>query len=361
MLASLLKKTKGVLGNFSSFLASDLAIDLGTANIKILVLGKGIQVKEPSCVARNKKSKKIVALGGEAKEMLGKTPRQLEAFRPLKNGVIADFDATEAILKFYLDKVKIPTSKSSLRQVLARLGKPRVIIGIPSGVTEVERMAVKEVALEAGAREAFLIEQVLASAVGAKLPVLTSQGTMMVDIGGGTTEVAVISIGGIVVGRSIRSAGDEMDEAIRHFCRLKYSLLLGIQSAEKVKIAIGSAFSSAKERHTVVRGRDLETGLPRSVRLAEGEIREAIAPVILNIIQAIKEVVEETPPELIGDVMEGAITLAGGGSLLSGLPQRIAQETKIPTILAEHPETSVVRGAAKILETKELFEKAVVG
>ena len=361
MLASFFKKSKGVLGNFSSFLASDLAVDLGTANIKIFVLGKGIQVKEPSCVARNKKSKKIVAFGSEAKEMLGKTPRQLEAFRPLKNGVIADFDATEAILKFYLDKVKVPSSKSSLQQILARLGKPKVIIGIPSGVTEVERMAVKEVALEAGAREAFLIEQVLASAVGAKLPVLNSQGTMMVDIGGGTTEVAVIAIGGIVVSRSIRSAGDEMDEAIRHFCRLKYSLLLGIQSAEKVKIAVGSAFASSKERHTVVRGRDLETGLPRSVRLSEGEIREAITPVILNIIQAIKEAVEETPPELIGDVMEGAITLAGGGSLLSGLPQRIAQETKIPTILAEHPETSVVRGAAKILETKELFEKAVVG
>lgn len=348
------------LGSLFSFFSSDLAIDLGTANIRVLVLGKGIVVREPSCVARNKKTKKIVAFGKEAKKMLGKTPAQLEAFRPLKNGVIADFDATQALLKYYIEKIKTPASRTALSLFVSKIARPQVIIGIPSGVTEVERMAVSEVALEAGAREAFLIEEPMAAAIGADLPVLSSQGTMIVDIGGGTTEVAVISLGGIVVNRSIRSAGDEMDEAIRHFCRLKHSLLLGIQSAEKVKISIGSAAPDGKEKHTVVRGRDLETGLPKSIRLSEGEIREAIAPVVLNIVQAIKETVEETPPELIGDVMEGAITLTGGGVLLGRIVKRIAQETKIPTILADQPEICVVRGAAKVLENRELLEKVVV-
>lgn len=339
-----------------------LAIDLGTANIKIAVLGKGIVVRDPSCIARNKKTGKVVAFGKEAKKMIGKTPAQLETIRPLKNGVIADFDATEVMLRHYLEKVKTPASKTGLGLFISKLSRPRVIVGVPSGVTEVEMMAVKEVALEAGAREAFLIEQALASAIGAGLPVMSSQGTMIVDIGGGTTEVAVVSLGGIVVNRSIRSASDEMDEMVRRFCRLKYSLLLGIQSAEKVKIAIGSAFPVEKkrEKYTVVRGRDLETGLPKSIRLSEGEIREALAPVVNNIIQAIKETIEETPPELIGDVMEGAVTLAGGGSLLAGFAERIAQETKIPTILASHPQTCVVRGAAKVLENRELLEKTVI-
>lgn len=351
-----------IFAGLASFFSSDLAIDLGTANIRIWVLEKGLQVREPSCVARNKKTKKIVAFGGEAKKMLGKTPRQLEAIRPLRNGVIADFDAAEDLLRFYLEKVKTPSTERGLGLFLSKAARPRVIIGIPSGVTEVERMAVQEVCLEAGAREAFLIEQALAAAIGADLPILFSKGTMIVDIGGGTTEVAVISLGGIVVSRSIRSAGDEMDEAIGHFVRLKYSLLLGVQSAEKVKISIGSAFPTEKraEKQTVVRGRDLETGMPKSVRLSEGEIREAIAPIVNNIVQAVKETIEETPPELIGDVMEGAITLAGGGGLLRRLPKKIAQETKIPTILAEHPETCVVRGAAKVLEEKGFLEKVAV-
>lgn len=360
-----LKKPKRILAgllNVGNLFSSDLAIDLGTANIRVFVLGKGIQVRQPSCVTRNIKNKKIVAFGKEAKKMLGKTPAQLEAIRPLKNGVIADFDATEALLKHYLQKIKTPASTTGLGLFLSKVARPRVIIGIPSGVTEVEQMAVSEVAKEAGAREAFLIEQALAAAIGAGLPVLTSQGVMVVDIGGGTTEVAVISLGGIVVGRSIRSAGDEMDEAIRHFARLKHSLLLGIQSVEKVKISIGSAIPrpKEKERYTVVRGRDLETGLPKSIRLSEGEIREAVAPVVLSIIQAVKETIEETPPEILGDVMEGAITLAGGGAQLLGIAKRIAQETKIPTILADQPEDCVVRGAAKVLEDKKLLERVVV-
>lgn len=362
MLDSFLKKTKKTIGRAVSLFSSDLAIDLGTANIRILVLGKGVAVNQPSTVARNKKTKKIIAFGEEAKAMIGKTPVQLEAIRPLRNGVIADFDATEAMLKFYLEKIKTPDSKEGYRFFFSKLARPRVIMSIPSSVTEVERMAVSEVALEAGAREAFLIEEGLAAAIGANLPVQTPQGSMIVDVGGGTSEIAVVSLGGIVVSRSISSAGDEIDEVIRHFCRLKYSLLLGIQSAEKVKISIGSAFPSAKnqEKHTVVRGRDLETGLPKSIRLSEGEIREAIAPVINSLVAAIKETVEETPPELIGDVMEGAITLAGAGAQLSGLAKKIAAETKIPTILANQPEMCVVKGAAKVLGEKELFEKAVV-
>ena len=361
---SVMSGLSGVWGSLPALAAGrhGLAIDLGTANIKIAVLGKGILVKDPSCATRNKKTKKFVAFGKEAKDMIGKTPSQLETIRPLKNGVIADFDATEAMLRYYFEKIKTPNSKTGLGFFLSKIARQKVIIAIPSGITEVEMMAVKEVALEAGAREAFLIEQALASAIGANLSVMTSQGTMIVDIGGGTTEVAVISLGGIVVNRSIRSAGDEMDEMIRNFCRLKYSLLLGIQSAERVKISIGSAFPTGKkkDRYTVVRGRDLETGLPKSIRLSEGEIREAIAPVVNNIIQAIKETIEETPPELIGDVMEGAITLAGGGSLLTGFGERIAQETKIPTILASHPQTCVVRGSAKVLENRGLLGKVVI-
>lgn len=357
-----LARSKKILSHLSSFFLPDLAVDLGTANIRVFVLGKGVQVREPSCVARNKKTKKIVAFGGEAKRMLGKTPAQLETIRPLKNGVIADFDAAQELLNYYIQKVKTPASKTGLSLLVSKIARPRVIIGIPSGVTEVERMAVSEVALEAGAREAFLIEGPMAAAIGANLPVLSPQGTMIVDIGGGTTEVAVISLGGIVVDRVVRSAGDEMDEAIRSFCRLKYSLLLGVQSAERVKISIGSAFPTTgeKEKHTVVRGRDLETGLPKSIRLSAGEIREAIAPIVLSIVQATKETVEETPPELIGDVMEGAITLAGGGALLSGLVKRVAQETRIPTILADQPEICGVRGAAAVLENPKLFERVVV-
>lgn len=359
---SLFKKITNAFTFLPSFFSSDLAVDLGTANIRIYVLGKGIQINEPSCVARNKKTKKIVALGHEAKEMLGKTPSTLEAFRPLKNGVIADFDATEALLRFYFEKIKKPAKKSASKAILAKIARPKVMMAIPSGVTEVERMAFQEVALEAGARQAYLIEQALAAAIGAGLPVLASKGTMIVDIGGGTTEVALVSLGGIVVSRSIRSAGDEMDEAVKSFCRLKYSLLLGIQSAEKVKVSIGSAlpYHKGKEKHTVVRGRDLETGLPRSVRLSADEIREAMAPITNNLVQTIKEAVEETPPELIGDVMERGITLAGGGALLSGLAEKITQETKIPAVLAEKPQTAVVQGAAKVLEDKLLFEKAVV-
>jgi len=339
-----------------------MAIDLGTANLKIAILNKGIVIRQPSCVALNKKTKQAVAFGQEAKEMIGKTPSQLEAIRPLKNGVIADFDATEAMLRHYLEKIKSPAERGGWGLILAKVSRPRVIIGIPSGVTEVERMAVQEVAVEAGARQAFLIEQTLAAAIGAELPVMSSSGTMIVDVGGGTSEVAVVSLGGIVVNRSIRSAGDEMDEMIRRFCRLKYSLLLGPQSAEGVKISIGSAFplNNKKEKHTVVRGRDLETGLPKSIRLGESEIREAMAPVINSLIQAIREVIEETPPELVGDVMEGAITLAGGGALLAGLPERIAKETKIPTMIADHPQECVVKGAAKALGKKELFERMVI-
>lgn len=333
----------------------DLAIDLGTANTLVYIQGKGIAIREPSVVARHKKTKKILAIGSEAKKMVGKTPIQLEAFRPLKDGVIADFDATEAMLNHYINLVhETPSS------IIPKIPRPRVIVGIPSGVTEVERRAVQDAALSAGARVAYLIEEPMAGAIGAKLPIEEARGNMIVDIGGGTTEIAVISLGGIVINRSLRIAGDELDEAIVSFIRLKHSLLLGLPSAELAKISIGSAYHAKEERHTVVRGRDIETGLPKSVRLTSSELREAMANVLNQIIEAIDETVEEIPPELVGDVLEQGIALSGGGALLPGIDKAIAEATKMPVWVVEDPLTCVVRGAAKVLEDRRLLEKVRV-
>lgn len=336
----------------------DLAIDLGTANTLVFVLGKGIAVREPSVVARHKKTKKILAVGGEAKKMMGKTPGTIEAFRPLEDGVISDFDAVAAMLrKYILELHEAPKRRYDLRNWFMRVPRPRVIVGIPSGVTEVERRAVWEAALEAGAREAFLIEESMAAAVGLNLPVESSTGSMVIDIGGGTTEIAVISLGGIVVNRSVRLAGDEMDEAIVKHVRLKHSLLIGKPSAEEVKIEVGSAFPKMRESSTVVRGRSLETGLPKSVRLTSGEIRETVSTVTNQITEHIRELIEEIPPELVGDILEGGIHLAGGGSLLSGIDKVIAERVKMPVVLSDDPQTAVVRGAAKVLEDKKLLKK----
>ena len=340
------------------FFSHDLAIDLGTANILVLVREKGIVVREPSCVARQKKTKKILAIGTEARKMMGKTPGTIEAFRPLRDGVIADFDATEAMLNHYIKKVHQTPGK-----IFSLVPRPRVVIGIPSGVTEVERRAVQQAALAAGARKAYLIEEPMAAAIGAGLPIEESGGSLICDIGGGTTEMAVISLGGIVVSRCLRIAGDEMDEAIVSFCRLKYSLLIGQESAEEVKIQIGSAFpppTGEEERQTVVRGRDLETGLPKSVKLGGGEIREALAPILNQIVEGVSEIVEDTPPELIGDLMERGVALAGGGSLLSGIDKLIAQEVKMPVWRADDPQTCVVKGCGKVLEDNVLLEKVRV-
>lgn len=342
---------------FFGLVSHDLGIDLGTANTLLWVKGKGILIREPSVVARHRKTKQVVAIGKEAKRMLGKTPGTIEALRPLKDGVIADFDATAAMLTHYIQLVH----RQPKNKFLPNIPRPKVVVGIPSGVTEVERRAVQEAAIMAGAREAYLIEEPMAAAIGAGLPVEDSKGSFICDIGGGTAEIAVLSLGGIVVNKSVRTAGDEMDEAIINFIRLKYSLLLGEQSAEEVKIAVGSAFQTDKvERQTVIRGRDIETGLPRSLRVNESEIREALSPVIHEIIEAIQETIEETPPELVGDFLEHGIVLAGGGSLIKGIDKLIAQETKMPVWVTDDPQTAVVRGCGKLLDDAVLLSKVKI-
>jgi len=328
----------------------DVGIDLGTANTLVYVKGKGIVIREPSAVARHKKTKEILAIGTSAKRMLGRTPAMIETIRPLRDGVIADFDATAAMLTYYIKKVHESGS------VIPKIPRPRIVIGIPSGVTEVERRAVADAAVAAGAREAHLIEEPMAAAIGAALPIEDPGGIFVVDIGGGTSEIAVISLGGIVLGRSIRVAGDEMDEAIINYVRLKYSLLIGQPSAEEVKIGIGSAISG-KDKFAVVRGRDLENGLPKSVKLASSEVREALTPTIQEIIGSISDTIEETPPELISDIMERGIILAGGGSLLPGIDRVISEATKMPVWIADDPLTCVVRGCGKVLEDARLLAK----
>ncbi|HUD19885.1 MAG TPA: rod shape-determining protein [Patescibacteria group bacterium] len=338
-------------------LSHDLGIDLGTANTLVYVRGKGIIIREPSVVARHRKTKQIVAIGREAKLMLGKTPATIEAFRPLKDGVIADFDAAAAMLRHYIQLVH----QQPVNSFLPRIPRPKVVIGIPSGVTDVERRAVQEAAIMAGAREAYLIEEPMAAAIGAGLKIEESSGSFICDIGGGTSEIAVLSLGGIVVNRSIRIAGDELDEAITSFVRLKYSLLIGEQTAEDVKITVGSAYPVGKsDRQTVIRGRDIETGLPKSMRINETEIREALSPVLSEIIEGISETIEETPPELLGAIMEQGIVLAGGGALLRGMDKLIAQEVKMPVWITDDPQTAVVRGCGKLLDDSLLLRKVKV-
>lgn len=362
-----------ILGLFSN----DIAIDLGTSNTLVLVQGKGIVVREPSVVARHRKTKAVLAIGSEAKRMVGKTPQAIEALRPLRDGVIADFDAAEAMLSHYVQLVH------ETHGIMPRIPRPRVVVGIPSGVTEVERRAVHEVCLSAGARKAYLIEEPMAAAIGAGLPIEEPQGHLVVDIGGGTTEIAVVSLGGIVLNRSIRIAGDELDEVVQSFVRLKFGLLIGIQSSEEVKIGVGSAYpfeDSPSRKATeeggfseegeskrpsgplqmVVRGRDLETGLPKSLKLNSIEIREALAPVVRQIVEEIKDALEETPPELIADILEHGITMAGGSSLLRGIDKLIAEETKMPVWVTEDPQTAVVRGCGVLLDDERLLSKVRV-
>ena len=284
----------------------------------------------------------------------------ITALRPLKDGVIADFDATVAMLKYYINLIhKTPAGSLSL---FPKIPKPKVVVGIPSGVTEVERRAVQDAALSAGARAAYLIEEPMAAVLGVGLSIDQSNGTFIVDIGGGTTEIAVIALGGIVLNRSIRIAGDEMDEAITHYLRLKYGLLIGEKTAEEIKIQIGSAYEVRKtsEQYTVVRGRDMETGLPRSIKIGSTEIREALAPVVNQIVDNITQVIEETPPELLADILERGIILAGGCALLKGIDSVIAQATKIPVWVADDPLTCVVRGCGKLLDEEKLLQKVRV-
>ena len=364
-----------------SLFSHDLGIDLGTANTLVWVRNKGIVIREPSVVARHKKTKQIIAIGTEGKKMLGKTPSSIVTIRPLHGGVIADFDATQALISHYIRQVQ--DMGNFFPGFLAR---PKVVIGIPSSVTEVERRAVWEAALSAGAREAYLIEEPMAAVIGEGISIFQSKGIMVVDIGGGTTEIAVISLGGIVVGRSLKLAGDDMNLGILHYIRLKHGLLLGEQTSEDIKIKIGSAYQNNSklknqksklpgdekiettkgideqrgERMIIVRGRDIETGLPRSLRVTESEIREALSPILTKIIQAIADVLEETPPELLQDILEHGIILTGGGAKLAGLDQLIVDRVHMPVLVSSDPLTSVVRGTGKVLEDEELLHRVKV-
>lgn len=364
-----------MLRNLFSLFSHDIGIDLGTANTLVWVRGKGIVIREPSIIAIHKKTKKIIALGSEAKKMLGKTPELIVTVKPLRSGVISDFDATSAMISRFVHDIH--STGSSLPLAISR---PRVVIGIPSSVTEVQRRAVWEAALSAGAREAFLIEEPMAAAIGEGVSVFAPTGKMVVDVGGGTTEIAVISLGGIVVSRSLKTAGDDMDGAIAHYIRLRHGLLLGEKTVEDLKIKLGSAYerprrkpSSAKategqevefekadNKAAIVRGRDLETGLPKSLRVTEVEVREALAPIISKIVESVADVLEEAPPELTADILENGILLTGGGSLLYGLDKLIVDRTHIPVIRSEDPLTTVVRGTGRVLEDQELLNRVKV-
>ena len=343
----------------------DIGIDLGTANTVVYVRGEGIVIQEPSVVARNRETGDILAIGEQAKRMVGKTPKGIEAIRPLRDGVIADFDAAEALLTH---DISVVTEKyRSIPYISQLLMRPRVVIGIPSGVTEVERRAVRAAALSAGAFQAFLIEEPMAAAIGAGLNVEEAEGRMIVDIGGGTTEIAVISLGGIVLNKSLRVAGDEFDEAVISFARMRYGLLIGEATAEQTKIAIGSASpfeEKIDKKHSyqhVIRGRDVESGLPKSVKINSMELREALTPTVQLITTAIIETLEETPPELVADIMKTGIILAGGSSQLRGLEQRIAEVTTMPVWTAKEPQLEKVRGCAELLDKPALLKKARVG
>ncbi|MDI6785004.1 MAG: rod shape-determining protein [bacterium] len=326
--------------------SNDIGIDLGTANTLIYVRGQGIVLSEPSVVAIQRGNNLPLAVGAEAKRMLGRTPGDIVAIRPLKDGVIADFELTNVMLRHFITKVH--NRKKFVR--------PRIVIGVPSGITEVEKRAVRDSAIQAGAREVYLIEEPMAAAIGAGLPVQEPAGNMIIDIGGGTTEVAVISLGGIVVSRSVRVAGDEMDDAIIQHIKRKYNLMIGERTAELIKIKIGSAVAQEEEQSLQIKGRDLVTGLPKVVEVTSQEVREALTEPISAIVEAVKTTLERTPPELSGDLMERGLVMAGGGSLLRGLDQLLSKETGLPVTLAPDPMTAVAIGTGKILEELQYLQ-----
>jgi len=328
------------------YFARDMGIDLGTANTLVYVRGRGIVLREPSVVAINRDTQEILEVGEAAKAMIGRTPGHIIAVRPLRDGVIADFDITQKMLKAFIRRA----TKNGY------FFRPRVIVCVPAGVTEVEKRAVKDATINAGAREAYTIEEPMAAAIGAGLPVNEPRGSMIVDIGGGTTEVAVISLGGIVTHQSIRSGGDEMDEAIVVYVKKNYSLLIGERTAEEVKITIGSAYPMG-EQVMEVRGRDLVTGLPKTLTLSSIEVRQALAETVKGIVEAVKATLERTPPELASDVMDRGMVMAGGGALLRGLDKLIAMETGIPVLMAEDPLTAVVEGAGKTFDHLNLLRR----
>jgi len=334
------------------YLSHDIGIDLGTANTLVYVKGKGIVINEPSVVAINQKTGKILAIGKEAKKMVGKTPAHIVATRPLIDGVISDFEVTEQMLKYFIEKVH--------KESFVFFPRPRIVVGVPSGVTEVEKKAVIDATISAGAREAYLIEEPMAAAIGVRLPVQEAAGNMIVDIGGGTTEVAVISLGGIVASRSLRIAGDELNENIVQFSRDEANLLLGEKTAENIKITIGSAYLQEEKMEMTMRGRDLVTGLPKEVLISDEQIRRALSRSIKVLIDNIKATIEETPPELVADIMTSGIILVGGGGMLRGLDKLVSEQTKMPVRLADDPLTAVARGAGIVLEDVGKLKEVLV-
>ena len=338
-----------MLNKISKIFSEDIAIDLGTANSEVYVRGRGIVIQEPSVVAVNQKTGQVLAIGLEAKKMVGRTPGHIVATRPLRSGVISDFEVTEQMLRYFIEKAR-------KRKWIA----PRVIVGVPCGVTEVEKKAVIDAAKSAGAREVFLIEEPMAAAIGARLPVQEAGGNFIVDIGGGTAEVAIISLGGIVLAKSLRIAGDKLNEDIIRFAQEEYKLLIGERTAEVIKIGIGSVFPLKEKRELPMRGRNLVTGLPEEILVSDEDIRRAMEKSVRQIITEIKTAIEETPPELLADIMASGIYLSGGGALLRGLDTLVQRETKIPTKIIEDPMTAVVRGAGMVLEELDKLHEVLV-
>lgn len=338
--------TDRLFGNFGS----DMAIDLGTANTLVSVRGQGIVINEPSVVAIEQQDQRVLAVGSQAKDMLGRTPGSIVAMRPLKDGVIADFDVTEAMLRYFIDKAQ--------GKRMPWHPKPRVVVCVPSGVTSVEKRAVFEATITAGARQAFLIEEPMAAAIGAGLPVDSPTGSMVVDIGGGTTEVAVISMGGIVKATSIRIAGDSFDSAIVQYAKNHYNMAIGERTAEEIKITIGSAAPLVEEVDVEVRGRDLLSGLPRTVRIESEDVREALEEPVSKMIQAVKDTMDETPPDLASDLMEYGITLTGGGGMLRGLDERLRAEIGVPVHVSDTALINVVQGCAAVLEAPDFLSQS---
>jgi rod shape-determining protein MreB and related proteins len=338
------------MANSMSFIGRDMAVDLGTANTLVYVRGRGIVLNEPSVVAINQDTGGILAVGVEAKKMIGRTPGNIVAIRPLKDGVIADFDTTERMLRYFIQKV----------HKRRHLAKPRIVVCVPSGITGVEQRAVKDAGYAAGARKVYIIEEPMAAAIGSGLPVHEPTGNMVVDVGGGTTEVAVISLGGIVTAQSIRVGGDELDNAIIQYVKKEYSLLLGERTSEEIKMAIGSAFPMPDEPHAEIRGRDLVSGLPKTIVVSSDEIRKALEEPVNAVVDAVKTTLDKCPPELSGDIMDRGIVLTGGGALLRGLDERLRHETGMPIHIAERALDCVALGSGKCVEEFEALQQVLI-
>ncbi len=346
-----MKRLRKRFNTFIDKLSTDIGIDLGTANILVYVKGKGIVLNEPTIVAINKKTGQLVAVGNDAKTMLGRTPAHIEVIRPLENGVISDFEVTEEMLSYLITKVRNGT-----RSIIA----PRVLVGVPSGITSVEMRAARDATRNAGARDVYLIEEPIVAAIGAKLPIHKAQGSMIIDIGGGTTDIAVISLNGIVTAKNLRVAGDQLNQDIATYIRDQFKVLVGDRTAEDVKMALASVEEHSESKEYVVRGRDVVTGLPREVTITDSDIREAILGSINAIVEASRDVIESTPPEVLADVMQRGITLAGGGALIPGVAMLLEKVLQLPVIVVPDPLRSVVRGIGLVLENMENYEELFI-